>query len=136
MIIRHNARLFSEFFCDSKTDIHDPSPPTAHRNATALPPEKDPPLMCRSTFGPGIAQAVTGRGSGSDYKLLRLQEQAGDPRSDPSSGQFAGELQEEPPLFHFQQRQRNSVGQRIAERPVAGELDASDYILLQEGELK
>ena len=50
--------------------------------------------MCRSTFGPGIAEAVTGRGSGSDYKLLRLQEQATDPRTDPSSGQFAGELQE------------------------------------------
>jgi hypothetical protein len=33
-------------------------------------------------------------------------------------------------------RQRNSVGQRIAERPVAGELDAADYILLQEGKLK
>ena len=50
--------------------------------------------MCRSTFGPGIAEAVTGRGSGSDYKLLRLQEQATDPRTDPSSGQFAVELQE------------------------------------------
>ena len=41
------------------------------------------------------------RAEGMNYKLLQLQEQAGDPRSDRSSGQFAGELQEEPLLFHF-----------------------------------
>ena len=31
-----------------------------------------------------------------------------------------GELQKEPALFHFQVKQRQSVGERIAERPVAG----------------
>ena len=61
--------FFPEFFFDSKIDIYDPSPPTAHRNATALPPEKDPPPHVQGHFRPGIAETVTGRGSGSDYKL-------------------------------------------------------------------
>jgi len=45
------------------------------RKATALP-QKDPLITCSSTFKPGIAEPVSGREmSGSDYKLLRLQEQ-------------------------------------------------------------
>jgi hypothetical protein len=43
-------------------------------------------------------------------QTLQLQEQAGDPRSDRASGQFAGELQEEPALFHIQQRQGDPIG--------------------------
>ena len=45
------------------------------RKATALP-QKDPLITCSGTFKPGIAEPVSGREmSGSDYKLLRLQEQ-------------------------------------------------------------
>jgi hypothetical protein len=47
----------------------------------------------------------------------KLDISPGDPRIDLSSGQFAGKLREEPPLFHFQVKQRHSVGERIAEPP-------------------
>src|SRR5437016_13743014 len=54
--------FFSEFFCDSKTDIYDPSPPTAHRNATALPPEKDPPSCAGARSGPASLRRSPGAG--------------------------------------------------------------------------
>jgi hypothetical protein len=82
----------------------------AYRNAIAPPPRKILPSRAAARSGPASLRRSPRAGCRSDYKLLQLPEQARDPRSDRSSGQFAGELQEEPPLFHFQQRQRDSVG--------------------------
>src|SRR5438093_418268 len=58
--------FFSEIFCDSKTDIYNPCHHVGARGGCTgkrlrSPREKDPLLTCRSPFGPGVAQAVTGR---------------------------------------------------------------------------
>ena len=72
----------SKIFCGSKNrDMQRFLVLAVRRNAIALSPEKDPPLTCSSTLRPGIAQAVSGRGMW-DYRLLQLEEQAGNPRSD------------------------------------------------------
>src|SRR5437870_1246535 len=86
--------FFSEFFSIRKSTYT--TLLLLQRTGTRLhyPRRKILPLMCRGTSGPASPRRSPGAGVDRITNSLRLQEQAGDRRSDPSSGQFAGELQE------------------------------------------
>ena len=92
------ARLFLEIFCGLKNrDMQRFFVVAMHGNATALSRRKIRPPRAAACSDPGIAQAVCKR-------TQEIRAAIGYIRA------VRGELQEEPPLFHFQQRQRNSVG--------------------------
>ena len=78
--------FFQIFFAARKTEICKAfSSLRCARTRLRYPRRKILPSRCRSTFRPGVAQALTARRMWVGLQSpFRLQEQAGDPRSDPS----------------------------------------------------